>query len=49
MVHFGLPNRPTPFTLHTFRQSSGQDHAGNGTPGHVLQKLMGHASIMTIR
>ncbi len=36
-------------TVHTFRKSFGQNHADAGTPIHVLQKLMGHASIATTR
>jgi len=38
-----------PMTIHTFRKSFGQNHADAGTPMHVLQKLMGHASITTTR
>lgn len=38
-----------PMTIHTLRKSFGQNHADNGTPIHVLQRLMGHASITTTR
>ena len=38
-----------PLTTHTLRKSYGQNHADAGTPIHVLQKLMGHASITTTR
>ena len=38
-----------PITVHTFRKSFGQNHADNGTPIHVLQRLMGHSSINTTR
>ena len=36
-------------TVHTLRKSFGQNHANAGTPIHVLQGLMGHASITTTR
>jgi hypothetical protein len=35
----------TPITVHTFRKSFGQTHAGNGTPMHVLQHRY-HADIL---
>lgn len=38
-----------PLTVHTLRKSYGQNHANAGTPMHVLQGLMGHASITTTR
>lgn len=38
-----------PLTVHTLRKSFGQNHANAGTPIHVLQTLMGHASITTTR
>jgi integrase len=38
-----------PLTVHTFRESFGQHHADNGTPIHVLQRLMGHSNITTTR
>ena len=38
-----------PMTVHTLRKSFGQNHADNGTPMHVLQKLMGHSDITTTR
>ena len=38
-----------PITVHTLRKSFGQNHADAGTPIHVLQSLMGHASITTTR
>ncbi len=38
-----------PLTVHTLRKSFGQNHADAGTPIHVLQGLMGHASITTTR
>jgi integrase len=38
-----------PVTIHTLRKSFGQNHATAGTPMHVLQRLMGHASITTTR
>ncbi|HOW74103.1 MAG TPA: tyrosine-type recombinase/integrase [Phycisphaerae bacterium] len=42
-------NLIAPMTIHTFRKSFGQNHADAGTPVHVLQGLMGHASITTTR
>lgn len=36
-------------TVHTLRKSFGQNHANAGTPIHVLQRMMGHASITTTR
>jgi len=42
--------RPTAtITIHTVRKSFGQNHANTGTPIHVLQRLLGHASITTTR
>lgn len=38
-----------PLNIHTFRKSFAQNHANAGTPIHVLQRLMGHASITTTR
>ena len=38
-----------PLTVHTLRKSFGQNHANAGTPMHVLQGLLGHASITTTR
>jgi len=38
-----------PLNIHTFRKSFAQNHANAGTPIHVLQRLMGHASITTAR
>jgi len=38
-----------PITVHSFRKSFGQDQADHGTPIHVLQQLMGYASIATTR
>ena len=36
-----------PMTVHTIRKSCGHNHADAGTPIHVHQKRMGHASIGT--
>ncbi len=38
-----------PLTVHTLRKSFGRNHANAGTPIHVLQHIMGHASITTTR
>jgi integrase len=48
-VHWAKLELTAPLTVHTLRKSFGQNRANAGTPIHVLQSLMGHASITTTR